>query len=329
MATLKYSAGSYVGNGVDNRDIGGFYIASFGFMLITRGSDWVIRTAAMAGDFSLPLSGAIAMTNRIKSVTPGTVFRIGTDVSVNNNGTTYNWIAFANDADFFKSGSYVGDGLASKVISLPGFTPTLVMVMETSGAGYQPVFRTSGMAGDATFIFGSTAAHSTNRIKSLDVGGFTLGSDFRVNESGKTYHYLAFGTDNTKGRVGSYTGNNADNRNITVSPAIQPVFGLIKRQASANLRLPCARWRPLSGDTSTVHTVGYLSDLIQAFQVDGFQVGTDYYVNGDDLGGAAVNTYHWAILTAELQDADPLAGFSSALPVVCGHSLMVNPVAQN
>ena len=329
MATLKYSAGSYTGNGVNDRDIGGFYISTFGFMLITRGDQWTLRTKAMAGDFSVRMGGGTTFTNRIKSVTPGTVFRIGTDADVNNNGSVYSWIAFNDDTDFFRFGSYVGDGIAGKTISLPGFTPTFVFIVDTSGIGYGGMHRTSAMPGDATFIINTAGAHITGNITSLAVGGFVLGTGFRVNESGRTYHYLAFGTDTSKGLVGTYDGNNVDDRNIIISPALQPVFNLVRRHSTANNQVSCARWRPFSGDTTTKINGGYFGNLIQSFLVNGFQVGNDYGVNGDDGGGASVNRYYWALLAAELQDADPLAGFSSALPVACGHSLMVNPVAQN
>jgi hypothetical protein len=73
---------------------------------------------------------------------------------------------------------------------------------------------------------------------------------------------------------------------------------------------------------------GFNANYLQAFNANGFQVGSDFNVNGKDGNPDSDNTYYWTMLTGELQDPDSTGGYAAALPVACGHSLIVNPLAQ-
>lgn len=327
MPPIRYSAGSYVGNGADNRNIVGFYLQNYSFLMVVSGTIWSIRTKSMVGDFSQNLSGSGTQTNRIQSVTFGTHFQVGSSLDVNNNGIAYRWIAFSDDP-LIVTGSYTGDGLADKLISTPGITPVFVLVVQCDGGSQSGVWRTNQQIGDLTFVFNSNLGGVTNRIKTLVANGFTVGTTNQVNASGSTYHFIAFGTDTSKIAVGSYVGDNADNRNIIITPNIAPVWVMDKRQSSANNNLVVTRHGVMAGDETSQIGSGYSADMLQALQVNGFQVGTLYAVNGNDGGGAGVNTYFWAAITALLQDPDPTAGFAPALPIACGHSLLVNPITQ-
>lgn len=77
--------------------------------------------------------------------------------------------------------------------------------------------------------------------------------------------------------VGSYAGNATDDRSIT-GVGFQPVAVLIK---SSNASYP-AFWRwATAGDLSgSVQTAAPTTDLIQAFESDGFQIGASNGVNG-------------------------------------------------
>src|SRR5439155_145441 len=114
------------------------------------------------------------------------------------------------------SGTYVGNGVDNTQIVQLGFQPDLVIVKGDSTQ--YPVVRTSTMAGDASKPMGGAAALAMNLIQSLDStggGAFTVGFDARVNSNAQTYYYAAWKAVAGEMNVGTYAGNNTDNRNIT------------------------------------------------------------------------------------------------------------------
>jgi hypothetical protein len=87
---------------------------------------------------------------------------------------------------------------------------------------------------------------------------------------------------------GSYTGNGADNRNIT-GVGFQPDAVIVK--ASTN-QISVMRTSTMAGDATKPLSggTGLQTNRIQALQSDGFQVGTDAQVNS---GGGSPPTYYW------------------------------------
>ena len=93
----------------------------------------------------------------------------------------------------FASGSYTGNGVDNRVITPVGFQPDVVII---KGSGAQlAVMRTATMVGDASKELSAATALQANRIKSLDAGGFTVGTNAQVNGSGVTYYWVAFRND--------------------------------------------------------------------------------------------------------------------------------------
>jgi hypothetical protein len=135
-------------------------------------------------------------------------------------------------------------------------------------------FRPAALPGDASYkIAGYTAL--TNRIQALEADGFQIGSNGDVNQSGLTYHYIAWGAS-PQVSAGSYTGDGSDNRSIT-GVGLPPAFAWVKR-ADSNQAL----YRPasLSGDRSlNFDALNPGSNRVQALEADGFQVGTASQVN--------------------------------------------------
>lgn len=79
--------------------------------------------------------------------------------------------------------------------------------------------------------------------------------------------------------TGSYTGDGTDNRNITISPACQPVAVFIQRADAAwNGQVLLSSMSTNSSGEFTNTTQGSV-DRIQQLNSDGFQVGTQAYVN--------------------------------------------------
>lgn len=87
---------------------------------------------------------------------------------------------------------------------------------------------------------------------------------------------------------GSYTGNGADNRNIT-GVGFQPDAVIVK--ASTN-QISVMRTSTMAGDDTKPLSgaTALQTNRIQALQSDGFQVGTNAQVNS---GGGGAPTYYW------------------------------------
>ncbi|MDR2649131.1 MAG: hypothetical protein LBB94_05365 [Clostridiales bacterium] len=96
----------------------------------------------------------------------------------------------------YSVGSYPGDGAASKSITLD-FTPSFALVFQSGTFGY--IFTFSGEYTKGYLAMGTQAGATPGLT--LNAGGFTVsqassvpsnGMHYRMNESGKTYSYIAF-----------------------------------------------------------------------------------------------------------------------------------------
>ena len=183
------------------------------------------------------------------------------------------------------SGTYGGDGLDNKFIVV-GFQPDVVVVKEDT-TGRWSVIRTSTMLGDASKDLrpGGLPLFSGG-IKSLDPSGFTLGTDPKVNASGATHYWIAFKAGVGEMKVGTYTGDGFDNRSIP-GVGFQPDYVITLPEGA----FPALhRSSSMVGDTSydfDITELGPSANAIQAFELDGFQVGDSIIVNGSG------NTYHY------------------------------------
>jgi hypothetical protein len=92
-------AGTYLGTGVDNRNVGGV-----GFQpeyLMIRANDTAVaragshRAGSLTGTASQFWTAAVNSTNAIQAL-QATGFQVGTDTSVNASGPTYHYLAFKN-----------------------------------------------------------------------------------------------------------------------------------------------------------------------------------------------------------------------------------------
>mgnify|MGYP000922529205 CR=1 FL=1 len=90
--------------------------------------------------------------------------------------------------------------------------------------------------------------------------------------------------------TGSYTGNGADNRNITISPACQPLAVFIQRSDAAWIGQVYFSSMSTNSSGEFTGTAQAQADRIQQFNSDGFQLGTQSYVNsnGSDYRYAAL-----------------------------------------
>lgn len=188
---------------------------------------------------------------------------------------------------FFAVGSYYGNGVDNRAITDVGFQPDWVIIRD-SMAVYS-VFRTSAMGADTTAYLTSLGANFQNGIQSLDVDGFTLGTDTTVNGNIAKYYWIAGRSESGVTTVGKYYGNGVDNRSIT-GIGFQPDFVLVKRSGGDGAAVRVASFGTGDSCSSLGAASGTITDAIQAFETDGFQVGTNSRVNS-----AATWNYYIAI----------------------------------
>jgi hypothetical protein len=153
------------------------------------------------------------------------------------------------------------------------------------GDNQEDTFRPGPLAGDAAYRMGGTGT-LTNRIQSMLANGFQIGSNAEVNEGGKSFYWIAFDVT-AKVVTGTYTGNGADDRNIT-GLGLTPSVVWAKRSGNNQ-----SSWRSdaMAGDTSAYW--GGTSpnpDRIQSLLADGFQIGSNAQINSNN------QTYYYLAL---------------------------------
>jgi hypothetical protein len=274
---IKMASGTYLGNATDNRAITVGFQPDFVMVKDTGNSEGVARSSSMSGDLSKPMGLLTALqADNIQSL-DANGFTVGTDNRVNRNNRTYHWVAFKTNSQAMKVGTYNGNGTTQSITGL-GFQPELVILMgnnaQRAAARYSGAARTYGFDASTGVTTGVTA---------FGADGFTVGAAAEANANGVAYHYVAFNDFANSISVGSYTGNNADDRAIA-TPNFQPEFAMVRADDTATGR--AANWHPasLAGDNTLLFTAATGSNnRIQAFQATGFQVGTSTDVNANTV----------------------------------------------
>ena len=197
----------------------------------------------------------------------------GTWESANSNETTGEAVAAA------ATGSYVGDGTDARAITGIGFEPAVVLIKCT--CAQQGIVRTSTMSGDSTKRLDVTEVLVPDLVESLDTDGFTIGTAAEVNQSGDTYHFIAFRATPTLA-VGTYVGDGIDDRSIT-GVGFQPVMVATFADGDESV------YHFASMGSSSYEFAGGAAalDKIKGVELDGFLLGVDDDVN--DPG----TTYHY------------------------------------
>jgi hypothetical protein len=275
--------GSYVGNGVAGRAITGLGFQPDIVIIKVDYSDpldglsaAVMRTSSMAGDNAKPLKGDQAIAANLIQSLDANGFTVGNNLRVNDATTcagpcTYYWVAFKGGSNT-KVGTYLGDGTASQDITT-GFTfsPEYVVVMPAN----------TQRATHRTYLFGvnsnpfNAGGPELDSITALLANGFRVGTTY-VNSSGVTYHYVAWNEAPGWMKVGSYVGNNSDNRSIS-GVGFQPEYVIV--QSATGGRDPIQRSDAMVGDASVNFRNALNPNLIQTLLADGFQVGSSTAVN--------------------------------------------------
>jgi len=183
------------------------------------------------------------------------------------------------------TGSYVGDGTDERAITGLGFQPDVVVIK--GDTNQSAAVRTSTMVGDAAKPVPGSTALTANLIQSVDSGGFTIGSDNRVNASGINYYWIAFKQDSDL-ELGTYVGNSgskpAERRSQDITGlGFEPDYVVVMSQAADTAY---QRSSDMSGSFTFTLGLGE-ADKISAFLADGFRVGWSPEVNRNGT------TYHY------------------------------------
>ncbi|MCD6161062.1 MAG: right-handed parallel beta-helix repeat-containing protein [candidate division Zixibacteria bacterium] len=271
---MQLSAGTYQGDGSDNRPIN--YPGFQPDVVIIKGNlneSAYIRTSTMTGDVSKSLvDDFVFQPDIIQSFTTDG-FVVGGDDIVNGNGVDYYWIAFKAEAGEMVVGSYTGDDTDNRSINSIGFQPGYVIVM--SEADKRAMQRFSSEPINQSMQFNNDN-EKANRIQDFEADGFQIGDHNTVNNSGVIYHYIAW--NSVPGRIADnwYNGDGNDNRDIT-DVGFQPEYIIIANEGNIN---SVHRPSSLTADSTLFFNSAFnLDDGIQAFLADGFQVGSLNEVN--------------------------------------------------
>ncbi|MFA5113060.1 MAG: Ig-like domain-containing protein [Candidatus Margulisiibacteriota bacterium] len=260
----------------------------------------VWRSSAMSGDSTAYFENAVVNETGLIRSLDSDGFSLGTNAYVNARNVRYTWSAYkgTGGGDFYV-GSYTGNGVDLRNITAPGFDPALVWI-KRDGASVG-VWYTSAMPADSTQYFSATAP-AADRVQSMIAGGFQIGANAEVNQSGDTYYYIAFKATSEAScglAVGSYTGDGVFARSIT-GVGFAPDRVMIKRNAASNAVL---RNGNHYGDETTNFTLAANStNCVRALENDGFQVGTDARVNVN------AGIYYYAAFHGSTAEA-PTGGF--------------------
>lgn len=268
---IQLVSGSYVGNGLDNKDIVMSPPCQPVAVFIKRDTATVelfARFDSMGTNISKSVTGtAVEGSTNIKSFNSDG-FRLGTGSSTNGNGSTHYYVAICDTGNSdIAFNSWAGDNTDNRDITIsPAFTPELVMILQSSSGAQSWRGATSHSGDDASRLnsaFGSVA----NEIQSFSGTGFQVGS--AQNASGTTYYSIAI-KPSSGALTGSFSGNATDNRDITAVG--NPEFVLLKSDSSTNK--PAFRFA-LSSDGAWCGANAQATNVIQSFSSSGFQVGSD------------------------------------------------------
>lgn len=187
------------------------------------------------------------------------------------------------------TGSYTGNATDNTdIVISPACQPVAVFIKRDTAA-VELFAKFNSMSGDISKAVSGTALESTTNIKSFNANGFRLGTGSSTNGNGSTHYYVAI-CDNGAGDLSfnSWSGNDADNRTIAISPSFVPELVLVLQSGSGK-----NSWRGAtshSGDSSSRLNAlfGSEADAIQSFAAGSFQVGTSLNVSGTTYYSMAI-----------------------------------------
>ena len=195
--------------------------------------------------------------------------------TISNSGNSFQAAAMFPGAIKMATGTYTGDASDNRAIAV-GFQPDFVIVKDTNTT--EAAARSSSMTGDVSKPMGSATAFAADHIQSLTATGFTIGTNNRVNRSGRTYHWVAFKANSQAMRVGTYNGTGAAQSFTGFGFSPEAVILMGNNAARAVTRMS-GMSRSFGFDNTTGVTTA-----VTALNADGFSVGTGAEANTNGVG---------------------------------------------
>ncbi len=208
-ATTPYKKGSdsfimglYTGNSQFSRKIS--TVGKFNFFATKKRNNTteaVFKTSVMDDNTSAFFSNVANNTNGayIKNFVSDGIL-LNNNTRINQLDSEYVWFAF-KESQFFKVGSYIGDGISDKEINTVGFKSDWIFIKKSTNSS--GVHRSSSVTllGDISQYF-IGINNGTDLIKSFLANGFSLGSSAYVNANSGLYNYVAWKKpDNSSGTL--------------------------------------------------------------------------------------------------------------------------------
>lgn len=315
-ASARTATGTYTGNGLSSQTIEGL-----GFqpdVVLVKGDldeYAVIRTSLMFTGYGKELADGKTIRTGFFGAFTGDGFEVASGNEVNASGTRYDWVAFATDPGRMVLGSYIGNGQGNREIDV-GFSPDyLIVIPHNNKQGLQ---RSSPMPYNFCLPFDGGGSLN-DRIQSFTAQGFVIGGDDDVNRSNDQYDYIAWRADPDFTTVGTYVGNDNDNRDIDA--ALTPSWVVVKADSGED---GVHRTSSLasSGNSLFFRDSNNLTNRIQRLQTDGFEVGSDKDVNegGKDYYWTAIGVVHDLAVTHEADRDTALVGDHVAFTVTLSNT---------
>jgi len=292
FAAFTYTHGRYKGDGV----AGGQAITGLGFQpdvvlgkSASSGAGWIASSSMTAGDVSdLGATSGGLITGVIKTL-DADGFTVENSSRSNSNTVAYYYIAFTASAEI-AVGSYTGNSGGTKAITGLGFQPELVWMFQdfTAWQNTGAMFLFSGRA-ETQFRDGSDPGG--NFIQSFDADGFTANG--RGAAGASTYHYVAFDSDGTNVKIGTYSGTEADQN---VSMGFLPEFAMVVRATSGDKMI----WKSNTMGGDSTLQLGAVSASTVA-KITGFSgTGMDLEGSQTEVNDVASTHYYFSLGTSVL-----------------------------
>ena len=168
-------------------------------------------------------------------------------------------------------GTYTGNG-GGQSVSGVGFNPDYLLLMEDGASRAMH----HSYHWNQSFSFNDEASFAS-AVTGFTSNGFTLGSNSHVNETARTYHYVAWLEVPGQMRTSWYFGDDVDNRSLVAG--LQPEYVIVK--AIDTNEEAVQGFASMTGDSSLTFKKAASPNWIQALQTSGFQLGDDNEINND------------------------------------------------
>lgn len=186
--STEIAEGSYTGNGVDDRDVVTGLAFQPGLVLVksrtTAGSTWFKIPANSAGN-SINFGTASNTADQIQALNADG-YQVGAGTGVNTDTVGYVWLAVKDVAGQVASGSFAGDGLDDKAITM--FDSPILAWIKRNGA--TTACGRWGSVGDVSWLMGASA-EMADGLQAFTGTGATVGTNACVNNSGSTMYWWA------------------------------------------------------------------------------------------------------------------------------------------